>query len=115
MMCKCGEILLVNYPFTDHSGSKVRPVLVVSADRFNQGDDIVVVPISSVFRDDDQYAFPVRASDSYFRQTGLRGPSRIKWTKPMPISERVAHRRLGSLASRPLTEVRARVRSLFQE
>jgi hypothetical protein len=38
----CGDILLARYPFTDGSASKLRPVLVVSSDQYNVGDDLVV-------------------------------------------------------------------------
>ena len=38
-----GDICLVTFPFTDGTGAKLRPVLVVSTDAFNDGADIVVV------------------------------------------------------------------------
>ena len=111
---KCGEIILLEYPFTDDSGSKRRPALVVSADQFNKGEDVVIVPISSRPVEDDPHALLIRESDKYFRQTGLRRTSSVKWTKPITISERIALRRLGSLPSTPLSEVLDRLRSLFQ-
>jgi mRNA interferase MazF len=31
-----GDVILVNFPFTDQTGSKVRPALVVMADSYNR-------------------------------------------------------------------------------
>lgn len=39
------DIVLVCYPFTDLSGSKVRPAVIVSAPHFS--DDFFIVPLSS--------------------------------------------------------------------
>ena len=111
---RCGQILLVSHPFTDDSAAKVRPILVVSADQYNRGEDIIAVPISSVPREDDPYTFPIRTTEAYFKQTGLRQGSHVKWTKPITISKIVVQRRLGQLASAPLTEIQAKIQSLFQ-
>lgn len=110
---RCGEIILLEYPFTDDSGSKRRPALIVSADRFNQGEDIVVVPISSRLPDDNQYDYVIRQDDAWFSKTGLRFSSSIKWTKPLTISQRLAKRRLGALPGTPLSVVLDHLRSLF--
>lgn len=40
-----GEVVLIRYPFSDLSGSKVRPAVVVSAAHPSQ--DIVIVPLTS--------------------------------------------------------------------
>lgn len=43
-----GEILLVPFPFSDQSGRKVRPVIVVSNNEFNEhSEDVLVVGITS--------------------------------------------------------------------
>ena len=110
---KCGDVLLVNFPFTDASGSKLRPVLVVSIDAFNQGEDLVLVPISSVPDPGNPHVFSVQKTDPFFAGTGLRASSCVKWTKPFTISRRVVSRRLGALPSQQLSDVQAKLRSLF--
>ena len=110
---KSGAILLVQYPFTDKSGSKVRPVLVVSAARFNRGDDIVVVPLSSQHHENLDYALPIPNSEDWFPQTGLRRTSYVKWTKPITLSKSVALRSLGQLPSAALCEVHSKLRGIF--
>ncbi|HOO18338.1 MAG TPA: type II toxin-antitoxin system PemK/MazF family toxin [Phycisphaerae bacterium] len=37
------------FPFTDTTGGKLRPALVVSGPKFNQDEDFTAVPISSRF------------------------------------------------------------------
>jgi mRNA interferase MazF len=110
---KRGEVWLAHFPFTDDSSTKLRPVLVVSADRLNSGEDVVVVPISSRPDRDDPYSIYLEPSDAEFAATGLRFPSAIKWTKPMAISKRVITRRLGKLSQARIDEVCESVASLF--
>lgn len=109
----CGAIVLVQYPFTDDSGSKCRPVLIVSSDEYNRGEDRVVVPISSSSRADSDYSFAIREDAAEFRQTGLRTASFVKWTKPFTISRALFVRRLGLLPVTALSEVRARIAGMF--
>ena len=43
-----GNLLLVPFPFSDQSGNKVRPVMVVSNNEFNEhSDDLIVVGVTS--------------------------------------------------------------------
>ncbi|WP_456424001.1 type II toxin-antitoxin system PemK/MazF family toxin, partial [Thermococcus sp.] len=43
-----GDIVLLELPFTDYLGSKLRPVLVVSSDELNSiSNDLVVLKITS--------------------------------------------------------------------
>jgi len=47
MKVQRGDVVLVDYPYSDRTGSKVRPCLVVQNDRNNQRlDDTIVVTIS---------------------------------------------------------------------
>jgi mRNA interferase MazF len=110
---KCGDVALVDYPFTDATGSKVRPVLVVSADAINARGDYIVVPISSTPPADDPHVFAIRDTDPFFGQTGLKRSSCVKWTKPLPVSRAVIQRRIGSLPAELVAQIQARIRSLF--
>lgn len=111
---KCGDIVLVDFPFTDDTGSKLRPVLLVSADEYNRGEDRICIPISSVLLADDPFGFPLGSSQPWFKRTGLRRDSSVKWTKPFTISRHIIRRRLGVLGQRPLAEVSAKIQSLFE-
>lgn len=42
------DLLLVPFPFSDQSGKKVRPVIVISDDEFNKSsEDVIVVGVTS--------------------------------------------------------------------
>ena len=93
--------------FTDFSGGKVRPVLILADVGM---DDWIVCPLTSgrQRRSDD---IPIARSDvqpgSLLRNSWARG-SRL-----YTLNERVFGRTLGSVSSAKLTEVVAAVRSLF--
>ena len=112
---KCGQVVLVNYPFTDHSASKVRPALVVSGDSFNIRGDIVVVPISAQESLNDDHVFPLDSAEPYFPATGLKAASRcVRWSKPMTISRSVIHRLLGHMPEPQLGQIRKAIRFIFE-
>jgi len=47
-MMEQGDILLVPFPFSDQSGRKVRPVIVLSNNDFNEhSQDIIVIGVTS--------------------------------------------------------------------
>ncbi len=108
-----GDILLIQYPHTDRSGSKIRPALVVSGDKYNRGDDFVIVPISSIEPKSLRYSFPILDTDKSFAATKLKKSSYVKWTKPYTISGMVVIRRLGCLPNSILSEVQAKIRGVF--
>lgn len=110
---KCGELVLVYFPFTDGSSAKLRPVLVVSSDEFNRGADIVVLPLSSRPDPSDPRSYYVDMSLPRFRSAGLRLSSSIKWSKPLTIDQNVVSRRLGYLETSALQEVQEKLCSVF--
>lgn len=110
---KPGLIVLVEYPFTDRSGSKMRPALVVSNEEFNSGEDLVVVPISSARQAEDAHVIAIESGHPAFPHSGLRFTSYVKWTKPLTISRRVIRRKLGVLSEGLLSDVRAKLQQLF--
>lgn len=108
----CGDIVTVYFPFTDHTGGKIRPGVIVSADEFNGGPDVVFVPISSAPQS-GPYVFVIEDVASYFSQTGLKRTSAVKWTKPMTVARTVVYAKLGSLPPSELAAIQANIRRLF--
>jgi mRNA interferase MazF len=107
-----GQIILVAFPFSDHTATKVRPALVVSAPEFNRGEDFVALPISARISD-DPHGFPIRSTDPFFAQTRLRTDSTVRWTKVMTLTSRVVTRKLGTVPAAVLQKIQELVRTIF--
>ncbi len=99
-----GDVLLVPYPFTDQSGSKRRPAVVLSGDAYNQAHpDVILAPITSQIKNT-----PDEASLAHWQAAGLL---KLSVVKPILSSfdVRLVRRKLGSLS----TSDRAQVHALF--
>ena len=89
-MFEFGAIVLARFPFTDPSGSKRRPPLVVSRDN-ERRSDVVVCFITSVLRSGPDMA-SIDASD----KTGLKVPSVVRFDKLATLEKGVISGKLGS-------------------
>ncbi len=101
---KQGDVVLVPFPFTDQTGSKQRPAVVVSGEQYNRMHlDVILAPITSqppASRDDVEVI--------QWQAAGLLKPSSVK---PLlgSFDAALVRRRLGALSAPDL----AHVRSLF--
>lgn len=105
-----GDIVLIKYPFTDLSSTKVRPAIVVSSDEFtNYGEDAIFVCISSQTSNvlpSDLFFVP---SDSEFRNSGLKKASLIKIGKVFCLSKSLASRLLGKAGPNTMLRIKERL------
>ncbi len=105
-----GEIVLVPFPFTDQSGIKKRPAVVVSSDRYNSTHlDVVVMAVTS------QTAGKLRANETEiddWRKAGLLKHSRVK---PIfsTLENRLIVRSLGILSNRDKDVVRTAISKIL--
>jgi mRNA interferase MazF len=97
---KRGSVVLVEYPFTDLSGSKVRPAVIITPTKFlANSDDVLCAFISSALPD------PLLSTDiiissihSDFRKTGLSRTSILRAHKITLLHKRLVHSKLGDLS-----------------
>jgi mRNA interferase MazF len=105
-ICSRGDIVLVPFPFTDLTGVKPRPALVVSGDVYAQHtNDVIVAQITS------NVGGRPRFGDYYirdWRQAGLRAPSMVR-AKLATLAWARVRRTLGQL---PTPEMQAVEREL---
>ena len=107
---KRGTIVLVPFPFTDLSGQKLRPALVVSrSDR--PGSDVVLAFITTY------HDLPLLKSDlliekkaADFFQTGLKTSSIVKSDKLVTVDTAILLGELGELPSTWLQQVDKKLR-----
>jgi len=94
---KRGDIVLIDYPFSNQQGTKVRPALVISSDNYNKkGDDALFILISSTLKNIQKYDVTLEPSNPEFGQTGLKNSSKIRADKIVYLLKSLATRKLGS-------------------
>ena len=105
--CSRGDIVLVDFVFSDETGVKRRPALVVSADAYQRGRNEVIVAAvtSNVTR--------VRVGDTRlrrWREAGLLYPSVVTGIL-RTVKRSMIGRRLGALAPSDLAAVEKNLRA----
>ncbi len=53
MTYKQGNIVLVPFPLSNLSSSKVRPAIIISNSNINKTEDVILAAITSIIRDDE--------------------------------------------------------------
>ncbi len=103
-MHKIGDIILTPFPFTDLSGNKVRPALILGTQ--NEGDDITVCFISSNTPTKiHKFDVIVESKDKNFKKTGLKLKSLIKVTKIATLDKAVVLGQIGELDTQTMHKV----------
>jgi mRNA-degrading endonuclease toxin of MazEF toxin-antitoxin module len=108
-----GRVVVVTVPFSDQSGVKSRPALVVSAGPFNRElPDIIVGQISSqprYYRRPGPGDCPLRE----WRAAGLRYPSTARISKILAGDKQIVRRALEPLSPGDLARVDTLLRAAF--
>ena len=95
-----GDVVLVDYPFTDRTGSKVRPCLVVQCDRNNRRlDDTIVVTITSrtQFAATEPTQLLIERATPAGRQAGVLYDSAVQCENILTVDLLFIQRKIGSL------------------
>ncbi len=91
-----GDIVLVPFPFTDLSQTKLRPAIILWVDP--NGNDATLCFISSQnlnrLTDDE---FLIEAESREFAQSGLKVTSKVRVSRIVTLERRLLRRRLGNL------------------
>lgn len=101
-----GDVVLVDYPFSDRTGSKVRPALAVQTDTLNQRiTDTILVAISrSTHRASaTQLLIDLKTPDG--AQSGLRQDSMVQCENILTFDQRLVIAKIGSLSAPMMRQV----------
>lgn len=105
-----GQVVIVDVPFSNHSGVKPRPALVISAEPFHRDiPDVIVCPISSqpmYYRHPGKGDCPLRE----WKAVGLRHPSTVRVSKVLGVDKQIARRILGHVSEGDLARVETELR-----
>jgi len=96
-MFNFGKIVLIPFPFTDLTSSKVRPALIISAP--NDYEDIIVAFITSNVLKNN---FSIKKQDDIFQMSGLKTNSTIRFDKIATLSKKIVLGELGFIPEKIL-------------
>lgn len=103
-----GDIVLVPFPFTDLSGQKVRPVLVLHTEM--KSEDRIVALFSSI-KPKKTYFFDLHVTPS--KHNGLKVSSIVKINKIATLEKKLIIGQLGKLEVSHIKEVNKKLRRLM--
>ena len=110
MKVRRGEVVLVDFPYSDHTGSKVRPALVVQADTLNQRlDDTILALITSSRhrRVGAATQFVIDIPTAEGQQTDLRLNSVMQYENLLTYDQALILRVLGRLSATTMEQINA--------
>ncbi len=102
---KQGELVLIPFPFTDLSGSKVRPALVLAATSLDV--TLAFITTQLYWQEPTDVLLPPTLLN------GLKKPSLVRLNKLATLDRQLAQGRLGELTNQELADVHQSLRSLF--
>lgn len=96
-----GDVVLVPFPFTNLSQTKLRPAVILWVDP--QGRDITLCFVSSKnINQTTNDEILITPNDPEFSQTGLKVASKIKVARLVTLERQFIQRRLGKLGKQQL-------------
>ncbi|MBI2499047.1 type II toxin-antitoxin system PemK/MazF family toxin [Candidatus Woesearchaeota archaeon] len=102
-MIEQGDLLLIPFPFSDQSGKKVRPVVVISNNDFNNSsEDIIVLGVTSNLHR-DKYSIQLSSLD--LEKGNLDKPCVIKVENILKIDKRLIIKVIGKINKNKLNEI----------
>ncbi len=105
------DIILVPFPFSDQSGSKKRPGLIISHDRFNESsEDLIICAITSNVSN-DKNTIVIKADDW---KDGMYSESCVKAAIILTIERSIVLKRIGRLSGERFKEVIEKVHSIIK-
>jgi len=104
---KRGDVVLLDYPYADGSGSKVRPVLIVQNDRDNQrlSNTIVALITKNVSRVHEPTQLLIDISTPEGQQSGLNQTSAVTCGNLFTVAQTKVRRVVGSLSPAMMTRI----------
>jgi mRNA interferase MazF len=102
-----GKIILIPFPFTNLSGSKVRPAVILS--NYKKGEDCLVAFISSLGVKRSEFDISVKPSS----KNGLKTDSVIKADKIATLEKKIILGEIGVLEREYVVKVDEKLKKLF--
>ncbi|MBX9789817.1 MAG: type II toxin-antitoxin system PemK/MazF family toxin [Pirellulales bacterium] len=102
---KRGEVVLVDFPFSDGSGSKFRPALVVQADIFNKSLRDTVLATITTNTQPSPTSFVIDPSEN--PHSGLRLACAVRCDNLQTLEQTIVQGSIGYLSRRSMQQIDA--------
>ena len=102
-----GDIVILELPFTDLLGSKLRPVLVLNA--IDLGDDIIVAKITSAL---GRHRVPIMPTDLVIGRL-KKEPSYIDCSSIFTVEKKLVIKVVGRLTTKALNKVKEELKRIL--
>ncbi len=107
------DLLLVPFPFSDQSGRKVRPVIVISNNEFNkESNDLIVLGVTSNISKDK---YTVSLTNKDIEEGKLFTACCIKIENLLKIDKEMIIKKIGKIKKDNLKKIIDKLMNLFNE
>ena len=107
-----GDIVLVNFPFTEISSKKLRPALIIAEE--SKFQDFILAFITTQFDQKEKYDVLLSIKSKDFQKTGLKRDSLLKLNKLTTLNKRMIIGKIGSLPKEQINQVNNNLKNLFK-
>jgi mRNA interferase MazF len=113
---KRGDVVILDHPYSDGSGSKVRPALIVQNNRDNHRltSTIVAMITRNTSRVGEPSQLLIDVTTAEGLQSGLNQTSAVVCTNLFTVSQAKVRRIIGSLAASLMTKVDACLKAALE-
>ena len=106
-MYNFGKIVLIPFPFTDLSDTKIRPAVIISNKPI--GDDVVVAFISTNIKKKERFGVFLKMNN----KNGLKADSVVMISKIATLEKKTILGEIGELSNSEMAQVRDKIKGLF--
>ena len=105
------DLLLVPFPFSDQSGRKVRPVIVISNNEFNQySDDVLIVGVTSNISKDK---YTLNLKNEHLEEGRLLADCCIKTENILKLDKKLIVKKIGKIKIQTFDEIILKLNEIF--
>ncbi|MEK6898074.1 MAG: type II toxin-antitoxin system PemK/MazF family toxin [Nanoarchaeota archaeon] len=111
-MIKQKDLLLVPFPFSDQSGRKVRPVIIISNDNLNESsEDVLVVGVTSNISKD---RYTLDLTNEHLEKGKLLTNCCIKVENILKIDKELVIKEIGRINKKKLNEIIEKINEIIK-
>ncbi|MBI2463628.1 type II toxin-antitoxin system PemK/MazF family toxin [Candidatus Peregrinibacteria bacterium] len=107
---KQGQIVIIHFPFTNFTESKLRPALVISNKKFNAFANVIILAISTK---EGKKKYSLELAQSDMQEGKLLKKSYIRFSNILSIEKKLIIKKVGLLKNEKLKKVKEKVISFI--